>query len=160
MYSFPNFEPCLVLVVAFWPAYRFHRRKVRWSGIPISFKIFHSLLFICSLKCLPLCYFHIHHFKPLHTKPFLIIQASSDLSLLIICILNILPLSDVLILPSQVYFKYLWRQKFDLYFFCVLLQAFTHLVSSWGSPYCTDRVSSHAFDAKMSKIYFRSLLFP
>ena len=29
--------PCLVLTVASWPAYRFLRRQVRWSGIPISF---------------------------------------------------------------------------------------------------------------------------
>ena len=28
--------PCLVLTVASWPAYRFLRRKVRWSDIPIS----------------------------------------------------------------------------------------------------------------------------
>ena len=28
--------PCLVLIVASWPAYRFLRRQVRWSGIPIS----------------------------------------------------------------------------------------------------------------------------
>ena len=28
--------PCLVLTVASWPAYRFLRRQVRWSGIPIS----------------------------------------------------------------------------------------------------------------------------
>ena len=28
--------PCSVLTVAFWPAYRFLRRQVRWSGIPIS----------------------------------------------------------------------------------------------------------------------------
>ena len=32
--------PCLVLTVASWPAYRFLRRKVRWSGIPISLRIF------------------------------------------------------------------------------------------------------------------------
>ena len=32
--------PCLVLTVASWPAYRFCRRQVRWSGIPISLKIF------------------------------------------------------------------------------------------------------------------------
>ena len=38
--------PCLVLTVASWSAYRFLRRQVRWSGIPISFRIFHSLL--CS----------------------------------------------------------------------------------------------------------------
>ena len=36
--------PCLVLTVDSWPAYRFLRRQLRWSGVPISFKIFHSLL--------------------------------------------------------------------------------------------------------------------
>ena len=35
--------PCPVLTVASWPAYRFLKRQVRWSGIPISFRIFHSL---------------------------------------------------------------------------------------------------------------------
>ena len=35
--------PCLGLTVASWPAYRFLRRQVRWSSIPISFRIFHSL---------------------------------------------------------------------------------------------------------------------
>ena len=32
--------PCLVLTVASWSAYRFLRRLVRWSGIPISLRIF------------------------------------------------------------------------------------------------------------------------
>ena len=36
--------PCPVLTVASWPAYRFLKRQVRWSSIPISYKIFHSLL--------------------------------------------------------------------------------------------------------------------
>ena len=36
--------PCPVLTVASWPAYRFLKRQVRWSGIPISWRIFHSLL--------------------------------------------------------------------------------------------------------------------
>ena len=31
---------CPVLTVASWPAYRFLRRQVRWSGIPISLRIF------------------------------------------------------------------------------------------------------------------------
>ena len=31
--------PCLVLTVASWPAYKFLRRQVRWSGIPISLRI-------------------------------------------------------------------------------------------------------------------------
>ena len=34
--------PCLVLTVASWPAYKFLRRQVTWSGIPISLRIFHS----------------------------------------------------------------------------------------------------------------------
>ena len=33
-----------VLTVVSWPAYRFLRRQVRWSGIPISLRAFHSLL--------------------------------------------------------------------------------------------------------------------
>ena len=32
--------PCLVLTVAYWPAYRFLRRQVRWFGISISLRIF------------------------------------------------------------------------------------------------------------------------
>ena len=35
--------PCPVLTVASWPAYRFLKSQVRWSGIPISFRIFHCL---------------------------------------------------------------------------------------------------------------------
>ena len=32
--------PCPVLTVASWPAYRFLKRQVKWSGISISFRIF------------------------------------------------------------------------------------------------------------------------
>ena len=35
---------CPALTVGSWPAYRFLRRQVRWSGIPISLRIFHNLL--------------------------------------------------------------------------------------------------------------------
>ena len=34
----------LVLTVASWPANRLPRRQVRWSGISVSWRIFHSLL--------------------------------------------------------------------------------------------------------------------
>ena len=44
--------PCPVLTVASWPAYRFLRRQVRLSGIPISFRIFHSLLWSTQSKAL------------------------------------------------------------------------------------------------------------
>ena len=41
---FPNWKqsvlPCPVLTVVPWPAYRFLKRQVRWSGIPISWRIF------------------------------------------------------------------------------------------------------------------------
>ena len=42
--------PCTVLTVASWLAYRFLRRQVRWSGIPVSFRIFHSLLWSTKSK--------------------------------------------------------------------------------------------------------------
>ena len=44
--------PCPVLTVASWPAYRFLMRQVRWSGIPISFRIFHNLLWSTQSKVL------------------------------------------------------------------------------------------------------------
>ena len=44
--------PCLVVTVASWLAYRFLRRQVRWSGIPISRRIFHSLLLSTQSKAL------------------------------------------------------------------------------------------------------------
>ena len=36
--------PCPVLTVASWSGYRFLGRQVRWSGIHISLRIFHYLL--------------------------------------------------------------------------------------------------------------------
>ena len=42
--------PCPVLTVASWLAYRFLRRQVRWSGIPISWRIFYSLLWSTQSK--------------------------------------------------------------------------------------------------------------
>ena len=50
MYSFPIWNqyvvPCSVLTVASWPAYRFLKRQVRWSGIPISFRIFQFIVIL------------------------------------------------------------------------------------------------------------------
>ena len=37
-------DSCPVLTTASWPAYRFLRRQIRWSGTPITWRIFHSLL--------------------------------------------------------------------------------------------------------------------
>ena len=44
--------PYLVLAVASWPAYRFLRRQVRRYGNPISWSIFHSLLWSTQSKAL------------------------------------------------------------------------------------------------------------
>ena len=44
--------PCPSLTVASWPAYRFLKRQFRWSGIHISFRIFHSLLWSTQSKAL------------------------------------------------------------------------------------------------------------
>ena len=35
--------PSLFLTVSSWPSYRFIMRQVRWSGIPVSWRIFRSL---------------------------------------------------------------------------------------------------------------------
>ena len=42
--------PCPVLTVALWHAYRFLRSQIRWSGIPITWRIIHSLLWH-TVKC-------------------------------------------------------------------------------------------------------------
>ena len=42
--------PCPGLTVASWPAYRFLRWQVRWSGIPISFRIFSQFAVIHTVK--------------------------------------------------------------------------------------------------------------
>ena len=42
--------PCLFLTAASWPAYKFLRKQVRWSGIPICLRIFHSLLWLYTNK--------------------------------------------------------------------------------------------------------------
>ena len=44
--------PCPVLTVASWPTYRVLKRQVRWYGIPISFRIFHSLMWSTQSKAL------------------------------------------------------------------------------------------------------------
>ena len=36
--------PCLILTVASWPSYRFLRRQLRWSDIPMSLRIFQLVI--------------------------------------------------------------------------------------------------------------------
>ena len=42
--------PRSILTVAFWPAYRFLKRQVRWSGIPISLSDSHLFIVIHTVK--------------------------------------------------------------------------------------------------------------
>ena len=55
---FPNWNQsvvsCPVLTVASWPAYRCLKRQVRWPGVPISLRIFQSLLWPTQSKAQPL----------------------------------------------------------------------------------------------------------
>ena len=43
---------CPALTVASWSTYRFLKRQVRWSGIPISLRMLHSLLWSTQSKAL------------------------------------------------------------------------------------------------------------
>ena len=56
MYSFTNLEksvfPCPVLTVASGPVYRFLKRQIRWSGVPISLRISQSLLWSTQSQAL------------------------------------------------------------------------------------------------------------
>ena len=42
--------PCPVLAVASWPAHRFLRRQLGWSAVPVSWRMFHSLLLSTQSK--------------------------------------------------------------------------------------------------------------
>ena len=42
--------PYKVLTFASWPTYRFLRSQVRWSGVSIFIRVFHSVLMIYSVK--------------------------------------------------------------------------------------------------------------
>ena len=42
--------PCPILTVTSWPAYRFLRKQVRWSDIPVSLRIFQFVV-IYTVKC-------------------------------------------------------------------------------------------------------------
>ena len=42
--------PCPVLTITSWPAYRFLKKQVKWSSIPISFRIFHVFFVIHTVK--------------------------------------------------------------------------------------------------------------
>ena len=69
---------CPVLTVASWPENRFLRRQVRWSGIPISFRIFHSLLWSTTL----------HNWLKITFLTILILLLNTSILIIVIVFLN------------------------------------------------------------------------
>ena len=47
-----SIAPYSVLTIASWPSYRFLKKQVRWSGIPISLRIFQRYIYYCGQESL------------------------------------------------------------------------------------------------------------
>ena len=114
--------PCLVITVASWPAYRFLRRQVRWSDIPICLRIF--------------------QFVMIHTvKGFIIVnEAKGDVFLEFPCFLHDPANVGNLIFGSSAFSKpslYIW--KFWVHILLKpSLKDFEHnLASIWNECNCT-----------------------
>ena len=118
MYSFSYLEPvcCPVLTVASWPAYRFLKRQVRWSGIPISWRIF--------------------QFVVVHTvKGFGIVnKAEIDVFLELFCFFN--DPTDVgnLISGSSAFSKSSWTSRSFALFCCVNHNKMWKILKEMGIP--------------------------
>ena len=83
--------PCPVLTVASWRAYRFLRKQIRWSGIPISLRIFNSLLWSTLSKALMKSIKHLFFWNALSffydpTDVGHLVSGSSDFSKFSLCI--------------------------------------------------------------------------
>ena len=87
--------PCLVLSAASWSAYTFLRRQVRRSSIPISWRIFHSLLWSTQSKTL--------HSQWSRSRCFSMIQL-----MLAIWSLVLPPLLNPAFISGSSWFKYCW----------------------------------------------------
>ena len=79
--------PCPVLSVASWPAYRFLRRQIMWSGIPSSWRISHSLLW--STQSIYILFYYILFFtykiwqiKYLYCFPYFFLTFASNFLLM------------------------------------------------------------------------------
>ena len=124
IYSFPNFEPICCSMsssVAFCPAYRFLRRQGRWSGIPISLRIFQFVVFYT-------------------VKGFSVVsEAEVDVFLEFLCFFNIPVDFGHLISGSTAFSKsslYIWR-----FSVCILLKPSLkdfdrNLINMWNKCNC------------------------
>ena len=126
--------PCLVLTVASWPAYRFLRRQVRWSGILIFLRIFHSLLWSTQSKALAVnkaevnvflefsCFFH---------DPADVGNLISGTSAFSKACLNIWKFTvHVLLKPALEHFEHYFTSKWDECN-CAVVRAFFSIAFLW-----------------------------
>ena len=129
MYSFPKFEPVhfsMFNSVASWPAHRFCRRQVGWSGIPISLRIFHSLLWFTQSKALA----------------YVVNEAEVDIFLEFPCLFYDPVDAANLISDSSAFSKsslYIWKFLVHVVFFMLKtsLKNFEHyLASMWNECNC------------------------
>ena len=103
--------PCPVLTLASWSAYRFLKRQVRWSGIPISLRIFQFIVIhtvneaevdvFLELPCL--------FYDPVHAGN--LISGSSAFSKSSLCVGNFL--FHVLLKPSLKDFEHYFASMWD-----------------------------------------------
>ena len=87
--------PCPVLTVPSWPAYRFLRRHVRWSGIPISMN-FPQYVVIHTVKGRSRCCFTVFFFLHFFFLGMVLITACCTVSWTSVHSLHALCLSDLI----------------------------------------------------------------
>ena len=129
------FVPCVVLTVASWPAHRFLKRQVRWSGIPVSLRIFHSLLQYTQSKALSVVseaevgvFLELSCFFCDPADVGNMISGSSALSKSILNIWNFLV--KVLLKPSLENFEHHFASMWDEYS-CAVVSAFFGIAFLW-----------------------------
>ena len=101
--------PCLVLTVSSWSAYRFLRRQVRWSGIPIS-KNFPQFVVVHTVKDFSIVNeTEVHFFLPWNSLAYSMIQR-----MLAIWSLVPLPFLNPACTSGSSHFTYCWSQAWSI----------------------------------------------
>ena len=115
--------PWPVLTVASWPVRRFLRRQVRWSGFPISSRIFHSLLWST-----------VNSFS-------IVNEAKLDVVLEFLCFFFVSANDDSLISGSSAFSKsrlYIWKFSFHVLLKPSLKDFDHNFASMWNNCNCVN----------------------
>ena len=131
-------ELCPVLTIASWLAYRFLRKQVKWSGIRIFLKTFHSLLWSTQSEALAevdvflelSCFFN----DPMYVGK--LISGSSVFSKFSLNIWKFMV--HVLLKPGLENFEHYFTSMWDK-FNCVVVWTFFGIAFlwDWAIQYCT-----------------------